>query len=731
MLLVKNHFVFLLLFLGLSCFARQPAGYVNAFIGNDGGQTYPGAVCPMGMVSASPFWSYPARKKSTKITGFGQIHMSGTGCGDAWGGPSIMPFSGSFKGNTRKLSSPYSQEEAIPGYYSVFLTAFNVNVAASATIRSTIYEFTFNDNSQHEVVIDFTKHMNDKFEASYLHIVSAKQAEGYMSEGGFCTGQQALHKIYFVVKFDNSSLSQNLFANNEFVKGNELLDKNIGASFSFNKTTKILARIGISYVSIANARENLEIEQQQRSLAELKKAAFTRWNHLLKRVEVEGGNDSLKSILYTGLYHALVNPFTYSDVNGDYLTQKTHQVKKSLFTRYSGLSLWDTYRNVSSLLTTLYPEYQKDIVSSMLAMYQESGWLPKWEHAGIETYNMNGDPAVAYISDAIVKGLKGIDLNLAYQAMKNNATKADTVHNERIRPGLEIYSQYGGWIPNDLSGETQFDYYSHHYSTVKRPKSPVWGSVSTTLEYNIADFGLAQVAKQLNKTDDYTYFLNRSKGFLKLLNPEYNLLCPRNSDGTWHKPFDPTAVLGFGQNGGYVEGNAWQYSFFAPQGIDELKKAMGGDKQFTDKLQALFDHNYYSASNEPDINFPFLFNYVKGQEWRTQKTVKKLLLENYKNNEKGIPGEEDCGTMSTWAVYALLGFYPVCPGSAEYALFVPSFKKVILHLPDSMQFSISCSKEPGINSTIQSLKMNHQDYNSYFLNHFDLMKNNELELTVK
>jgi predicted alpha-1,2-mannosidase len=719
--------------LALSGCVIKPAAYVNPCIGNKSGQTFPGPVCPMGMVSASPFWKYPDRQKDSLISGFGQTHISGTGCSDAFGGPSIMPFSGNFIGDLSSIISTYNQETSKPGYYSVYLKNYNILAEATATLRSTRYRFTFNETSNEALILDLTKHLNNKFDSSSIQIISDNEIEGYMSEGAFCTAQTKLHKIYYVVKFSIPAVEKLLVSAGKISKSQSIKGKNIGACFFFsNKHEKTIeASIGISYVSIKNARENLSQEQKDKSFNTLCKESYNNWNTLLSRVEVRKGNNWSKTIFYTGIYHTLLTPCVWSDINGQYLTQHENQVQNSQFTRYSVLSLWDTYRNVSSFLTLLYPEYQHDIIMSMLGMYKESGWLPKWEHAGIETYNMNGDPAVPYIADALVKGLPDIDKDLAYEAMVKDATFPDTNRQERIRPGLETYIKYNGWIPNNLSGEVEFMNYQTMNSGGKRPKPPVWGTVSTSLEYNYADFSLSQVAKMLGKEDDYLTFSKRSLGYRNLLNPQYNLLCPRNADGSWHKPFSPIAVLGFGQNGGYVEGASWNYSFFVPHDIAGLKHLMGGDSAFVFQLNALFDSSYYSPANEPDINFPFLYNYAKGEEWRTQKTVRQLLASHYNNTERGIPGEEDCGTMSAWAVFSMMGFYPVCPTSNEYALLTPSFKKVILHLPNGKKFSIVSDKNPSDSLFINTIQLNKQLTIRYFIQHNDLINGGKLDLNLK
>ena len=344
----------------------------------------------------------------------------------------------------------------------------------------------------------------------------------------------------------------------------------------------------------------------------------------------------------------LMHPTIFSDVNGEYPGMRpypSHQPNKTYkaegYTRYSVFSLWDTYRNVHPFFSLVYPERQLDMVKSLIGMYEESGRLPKWELASGETNTMVGDPSLPVISDSYIKGVKNFDTEKAYLAMKNNADKIDNV---KIRPGLRSYLKYG-YIPEDDKGEW------------------LWGSVSTTLEYAYADWSFAQFCLALGKKEEYKKYYNRSLSYKNLYDSISCFMRPKNKNGTWYAPFNPDTLQGgdldfTGAGGpGFVEGNAWHYQFFVPHDILGLKKLMGGSEIFVSKLQECFDKNNYNLWNEPDMAYPFLFDYIEGEGWRTQKEVRKQMELNFDITPQGIPGNDDCGTISAFYVFSACLLY--------------------------------------------------------------------------
>ena len=329
--------------------------------------------------------------------------------------------------------------------------------------------------------------------------------------------------------------------------------------------------------------------------------------------------------------------------------------------RYTVFSLWDTYRNVGQLMTLLYPDKQLDMVRSMIGMYKEWGWMPKWELYSRETWTMEGDPAIPFIADTWLKGLRDFDINTAYEAFYKSATLPGK--DNKMRPDVDNYYKRGyvpmGEYAADMSGDN---------------------SVSHALEYYIADASLANLAEALGKKQDAKRFRQQSLGYRHYYSKESGTLRPINQDGTFLTPFDPKDGADFSNAPGFHEGSAWNYTFYVPHDIKGLARLMGGDKKFVQKLQRVFDEGLYDPANEPDIAYPYLFTYFKGEEWRTEKIVTSLINKYFSDKPNGIPGNDDCGTMSTWLIFSMMGLYPDCPGTPSYALTKPVFDKVTLHL---------------------------------------------------
>lgn len=337
------------------------------------------------------------------------------------------------------------------------------------------------------------------------------------------------------------------------------------------------------------------------------------------------------------------------------------------------------------------------MVKSMLQIYDESGWLPKWELNATETTTMVGDPAGIIIADTYLKGIKDFDIEKGYEAMRKSAMQLE---DNPLRPGLKDYIEKG-------------------YLTTTTTKS---GSVSTTQEYNISDFAIAQLAKALGKKEDYKLFSKRAVSYRKLFDKKFNLLRPKNHDGSWLTPYNPEKGANFEKNIGFIEGNAWQYTFMVPHDIKGLIKLMGGSKQFTKRLEDVFERNQFDMANEPDIGYPFLFNYIKGQEYKTTKKVQGLLKQYFKNKPDGLPGNDDTGTMSAWAVFSMMGIYPVSPATPNYALFPPIFDKVTIHLNSNYYKNSKIEIENNSSKSKTKLLIDGKIYNGHFIMHKDLSK---------
>lgn len=567
---INSHILFLVskIFF-LSAFSQSPTDFVDPLIGTDNyGNTHPGATLPWGMVSVCPF---NATEESVKfdgigvktapyvyqngpITGFSHVNLSGVGCPDH-SVIQLMPVKGDIKEAYKKHSSEYSNENSQPGYYSVFLEDFQTNAEVSATLRSGLSKYTFSKGENH-ILIDLGAGLTNQKGGS-IEIVSGDEIIGYCTVGNFCNGHKGNRLVYFVAKFsreaDNFGVWQNDFLYQQYKR--KTVGAGIGAYFSYdtNEGDTVLVKIGISWVSIDNARENLEFEQTGFDFNKIKQQAGQIWNKELGKIIVNGGTEEDKIKFYTALYHCLIHPNILQDINGQYPAMNSKKILHTTSNRYTVFSLWDTYRNLHPLLALVYPERQIEMVHSMLDMYKESGWLPKWELQGNETYVMVGDPATIVMVDTYQKGLRDFDIELAYEAMKKSAVSPRK--SNPLRPGIDEYMATG-FIP---------------LGTKK-----VWGSLSTTLEYNLADWNISQLAKDLNYIQDYNYFHNRALSYRKFYDSQYKMLRPLEADSTFLEPFDPTLGENFEPSPGYVEGTPWQYTFFIPHDILGLKNLMGG-----------------------------------------------------------------------------------------------------------------------------------------------------------
>ncbi len=719
--------------------SQDVARYVNPFIGTSNfGTTNPGPIAPRGMVSVSPFnvsgkqnkfdkdsrwFSTPYEHENTFLTGFSHVNLSGVGCPDL-GVILLMPTTGKLETNHLKYGSTYSNEIAKTGYYSSIIDKYDIKVELTASKRVGVSRYTF-PAGKSNILLNLGLGLTNE-SGAMVKIISATEIEGMRTVGSFCyNSPEAAYPVYFVAKFSKPADAFGVWNKLPKYKGVEaqwmgyndkvrimknatkmVAGDSIGTYFTYNFTKKesVEVKIGVSYVSIANARENLEKEALNKSFDHIYSKTQYEWNDLLSRIIVEGGTQEGKTIFYTALYHTLIHPNTLNDFNGEYPEIKTGKIGKTSDTRYTVFSLWDTYRNLHQLMSLVYPKQQSDMIKSMLDMYDENGWLPKWELNSTETFTMVGDPAAVVIADTYLKGIKDFDINRAYQAMLKSA---DQVDNNPVRIGLKEYLEKG-------------------YVTEQSVNS---GAVSITQEFNIADFAIAQLAKKLNKKEDYKRFSKRSISYRKLFDKEFNLLRPKNPDGSWYTPFHPETGANFKKNIAFIEGNSWQYTFMVTHDTKALIKLMGGGKSFVNQLEKVFENKQFDMANEPDIAYPYLFNYVKGEEWRTQKRVKELINKYYKNQSDGIPGNDDTGTMSAWLVFSMMGIYPISPGEPIYTLSKPVFDKIILQL-DGQYYKnkqLIIFKENNNNGIIKDIILNNKKHKSYFISHKELINGNVLK----
>ena len=672
---------------------REPVDYVNPFIGTTNyGTTNPGALCPQGMMSVVPFnvmgggegnrdkdktwWSTPYEYKNTYFTGYAHGSLSGVGCPEL-GSLLLMPTSGPLEVDYMKYGSSYRDEKATPGYYSNRLVKYDILTEVTATPRTGRARFTFKAG-QGNLLLNLGEGLTNETGAT-VRFVSEREIEGTKLLGTFCYNPQAVFPIYFVMRVNKTPKSSGYWkqmrpmqveaqwdstAGTKKIYTNyrkEISGDDVGVWFTYDTAEgeQVEVSMGISFVSIENARQNLDTEQEGKSFDDIHMAARKAWNDDLSRVQVEGGTEEQKSVFYSAFYHLLIHPNILNDVNGQYPAMESDQIMTAKGNRYTVFSLWDTYRNVHQLMTLLFPGRQLDMVNTMLGMYREHGWLPKWELYGRETLTMEGDPAIPVIVDTWFKGLRDFDVNLAYEAMYKSATL----------PGAE-----------NLMRPDADDYYNLGYVPIRAKND---NSVSHALEYYIADYALSRFADALGKKDDARLFYKRSLGYKNYYCPEFGTFRPKLPDGTFYSPFDPMQGANFEENPGFHEGNAWNYTFYVPHDIKGLARLMGGRKAFVNKLQSVFDNGRYDPANEPDIAYPYLFSYFPGEEWRTQELVPQLVNTYFKNAPNGIPGNDDTGAMSAWAVFSMMGFYPDCPGDPYYILTTPVFDRVEIELdPD-------------------------------------------------
>ena len=725
--------------------------YVNPFVGTTNfGTTNPGAICPNGMMSVTPFnvmgsdlnvhdkdsrwWSTPYCYENKFFTGFSHVNLSGVGCPEL-GLVLTMPTMGSVQPDHHIYGSEYTDEHAEPGYYTCNLTAYGIKVEATATTRTSAERYTF-PAGQGNILVNLGEGLTNET-GGWMRKKSETEIEGMRLAGTFCYNPQAVFPMYFAIRVSKTPVKGGFWKKQPKMKGveaewtpdngtykiyskygREIAGDQVGYWFSYETAEgeQIELQMGVSFVSCENAWENLDAEQKGFAFDSVREAAAASWESDLSRILVNGGSEKDKEVFYTALYHALIHPNVVNDVNGEYPLMENDGVGKvgEGEERYTVFSLWDTYRNVHQLMSLVYPEKQVNMVRSMIGMYKEWGWMPKWELYGRETFTMEGDPSIPVITDTWLKGIRNFDIDTAYEAFVKSA---DTPSAENLmRPDVDPYIERGyvplGYYAADLSGDN---------------------SVSHALEYYIADYALSLLAADLGKTEDAEKYYKRSLSYKNYYSTESGTLRPVTMDGKFLEPFDPKQGENFEPVPGFHEGSAWNYTFFVPHDVLGLAKLMGGSKAFVNKLQRVFDENLYDPANEPDIAYPYLFSYFKGEEWRTQEMVAKLLKKHFTTLPDGIPGNDDTGTMSAWAVFSMMGFYPDCPGHPSYTLTTPAFDSVEITLNPELcggkdKLVITTS---GNGNRIKGMKVGGKAYGKYRISHKELTEAGTLNITRK
>jgi len=693
--------------------------YVNPLVGTDAhGHTYPGASVPFGMVQLSPDtdiegwdWCSGYHYSDNSIMGFSHTHLSGTGVGD-YGDILFMPTTGEIKTRPGSKKDPdegyrsrfsHNNETAKAGYYSVILDDYNIKAELTVTRRTGFHKYTFPKTDEANIIIDLVHGIQDKAVNAGIKILDNKTVQGFRRSTGWANS----HTVYFYAEFSKPFSSGGIVENetvNPKKKDSEGPQVKAVLSFTTKQDEAVMIRIGISHTSIEGAKKNLAGENSSWDFDKIRSLAEQEWDKELSAIRVEGEGKSNKTIFYTALYHSLLNPNTLSDADGSYIGMNGNILNRKNENVYTVFSLWDTFRALHPLFTLTDESRALEMVNSLIYKYEESGLLPVWELASNETGTMIGYHSIPVIADAYFKGIKGFDIEKAYEAMKKSAMQD--------HHGLKFYKEMG-YIPSDLESE----------------------SVSKTLEYAYDDWCIAQMAKDLNREEDYNYFAERSKFYVNVFDPSTSLMRAKKN-GRWFEPFDPYAV-----SGNYTEANAWQYSFFVPHDIKGLINLTGGNEKFIAKLDELFTTSseltgrhqsditgligQYAHGNEPSHHMAYLYNYA-GAPAKTQERIHEILNTMYSEKPDGLSGNEDCGQMSAWYVFSSMGFYPVCPGEDKYIIGTPLFEKVSIRKPGGGIFEIKANNLSEQNKYVQSCTLNGKDHPYSFIRHSDLRNGSEL-----
>ncbi len=747
---MKNKLCMLLLATGIGLFScaekELPKEYtdsVNVFIGTGGhGHTFPGATLPHGMVQLSPdtrLFGWDACSgyyyDDTSIMGFSHTHLSGTGIGD-YGDILFMPVVGEkplIAGTAENPDEGYrsrfshEQESARPGYYQVLLQDDSINVELTATLRAGLHRYTYPKASDARLIVDMEPTIHGhQHPVTQIRVVNDSTIAGMK----YTVGWAKRHYVYFYAVF-SSPFDYKLYSGTEYQSDSTSVTVNTAKAVIRFKNLpvdgRVLAKVGISSVDEEGARLNVEAEIPNWNFEGVMKEANTVWNEALGKIDIETSDNDSRTVFYTSLYHAFIQPSLASDVDGRYRTMG-HEIKQDAsYTNYTVFSLWGTFRAAHPLYTIVTPEQNQAFIRSLLRKYDEGGILPKWELASNETGTMIGYHAVSVIADAMMKKQCDFDVKKALEACIRSSVYDTT----GVTPMMDRQILNGKLMPVSIKYKNELGYI---------PCDKVGGSVSQGLEFAYNDWLIAQMMKEHNRKDLYDKYMELSRNYRNYFDPETKLMRGRLTDGSWITPFDPASVQ---RPSNYVEGNAWQWAWFVPQDVEGLMELVGGQKSFEAHLDTLFttsseltgDPNaaadvtgmigQYAHGNEPSHHIPYLYNYA-GAPRKTQALVDHILRTLYHNDPNGLSGNEDVGQMSAWYALSAMGFYSFCPGRPVYEIGRPMFDKVTIHLSNGKDFIIQAKNNSVENKYIRSMKLNGEKLAEPRFSHFDLMKGGEL-----
>ncbi len=731
MKLIKSCSLFLVFLSLLACTSRVSdvenvsyADLVNPFIGTDfTGNTYPGAQAPFGMVQLSPDNGLPGWDRisgyfypDSTIAGFSHTHLSGTGAGDLYD-ISFMPVTLPYKEAEAPLGIhslfSHDDESASAGYYQVRLTDYNINVELTATERCGIQRYTFPE-ADAAIFLNLRKAMNWDFtNDSYIEAVDSVTIQGYRYSDGWARDQ----RIYFRTRFSRPIGAMQLDSA-AIMKDGKRIGTSVIARFDFKtkQGEQILVNTAISGVSMEGAARNLAAEVPDNDFDKYLAATRKNWNEQLSKIEIKCDDRDEKVKFYTALYHSMLAPTIYNDVDGAYYGPDKQVYQADGWTNYSTFSLWDTYRAAHPLYTYIEPQRANDMVKSFLAFYEQNGRLPVWNFQGGETDMMIGYHSVPVIVDAYLKGIGDFDAKKALDAC------VATANIDSYR-GIGLYKKYG-YVP---------------YNVTDQYNAENW-SLSKTLEYAYDDYCIALMAEKLGEKQIAGEFYKRSQNYKNVYNPQSGFMQPRDDKGNFIKDFCPDDYTPH-----ICESNGWQYFWSVQQDIDGLIALTGGKERFAQKLDSMFTYHpsaeddlpifstgmigQYAHGNEPSHHVIYLFNAV-GEPWKTQKYAAEVMHELYKNNPAGLCGNEDCGQMSAWYVFSAMGFYPVDPVSGKYEIGSPLYPEMKMHLPGGKTFTVLAPAVSKANCYFQSVKLNGKPYDKSYITHDQIMNGSTFEFEM-
>lgn len=700
---------------------------VDTYIGTGGhGHVFMGANVPFGAVQLGPTsipqtwdWTSGYHISDTTVIGFSHTHLNGTGIGDLFD-ITVMPVVGDVTYARGTEDDPQSglwsyfsrrNEQSRPGYYATRLDRYGVDAELTATKRVGLHRYTFPASDDAAVVFDLENGgcWDAATETAFILDADGQRLSGYRYSTGWAKDQ----RVYFTAVFSRPVERISFPDADKTLPGGD--DEAVKAryarvEFATKDGDEVLMKVALSPVSIENAKLNMQAELPGWDFDATVAAADNAWNAELSKVRIETGDDTARRIFYTALYHTMIAPSEFCDVNGDYRGADGGVYRAAPFVNYTTFSLWDTYRAAQPLMTILHPEKMPDIANTMLHIYRQQGKLPVWHLAGNETDCMVGNPGIPALADAVLKGYVA-DKDAAYEALKASAMLGER--------GMDLRMRYG-YIPCDLFNE----------------------AVAYDMEYALADWAVAQVARERGSEDDYDYFMQRSKSYKHFFDPQTRFMRGLDSKGRFRTPFNPFASTH--REDDYCEGNAWQYTWLAPHDVEGLIGCFGGEEAFTEKLDSLFivasalEGNaspdisgligQYAHGNEPSHHIVYLYTMI-GQPGKTADKVREILSTLYHDRPDGLSGNEDVGQMSAWYVLSSLGFYQVEPAGGRYWFGSPFFDKAELRVRDGI-FTVTAYDNSAENKYIRGVKLNGKEYKLPYIDFEQIARGGTLELEM-